>query len=1330
MVIDERRVLTCAHVVINSHVSESSSDLWVAFPRLDSSESSSRLRVLSVETGRDSMQDVALLELETKVPVGVDAARLRCARSSDLVDTNWWAFGFPEGDPFGDSAFGKVGSALGYGWIRIDTASRYLVRPGFSGGGLWSPDYDAVVGLVGQAHGNGDGRALTLLQVDKIFPGRGIAELSAWTAGVAGDIAMAAWGWSLSADPEGVRHWRPRARGVSIDSEKGYRFRGRTAALETISRWLDRPAPDRRVLVVTGSPGVGKSAVLGRVVTTSDQAIRASLPVSDDALRAPLGSVACAVHAKGKSALEVATEIARAAAAALPSMATDLAPSLSDVLDSRHRPRFNVIIDALDEAESSGQARSILRDVVLPLSQTCAARGVQVVVGTRGSDEDGSLIDALGNAAAIINLDSEEYFERQDLVSYSLACLQLDGDERIDGPYFLEGIAVPVAERIAELAGTNFLIAGLIARSRGLYDQEAVDPKEISVNQTVESALVEYLDRMADVDGVSASNVLAGLAFAEAPGLTTTSWSAVVEALYAEVVSERSLRKFVRSSAANFLVESSIGEEDPSFRLFHEALNETLLMIRGRTTSKNVDDRAIAEKMAFLGRRIGWSNAPKYLLRSLPQHAASGGVIDDLLADDAYLLHADIWRLIQAGGSAQTVKARRRAQLLGLTQEASSAPSRERAALYSVTDVVEHLRTGFRAGEPNAPYVARWAQAREESVDIGVGSSGHQGAVNGVCAVEVQAGRELIASAGADQVVCIWDPGTGRQVAALYGHEGWVRGVCSIAIGGEHLVASGGDDRTVRIWNPLTGQPVLILQGHEGRVSSLCSVVLGDGEVLLASASSDQTVRIWDPVGAGLRTVLTGHVGWVRAVCSAMDQGDPIVATGGDDQTVRIWDAVSGEQRMVLEGHQGWVRAVCFASVSDRPVVVSASSDGTVRLWDLRNGEQIMVMEGHRGWVRSVCSFSVFGREFVASAGDDQTVRVWDCASGEQLWLLAGHQGWARGVCSVSLPSGETLLASGSDDQTVRVWDPVDGLQRVVFEGFQGWVRSVCRVRGPGGEESVIAASGSGTISVRDSASGEQGMLLVGHEAAVNSVCVYESAGGSFVVSGGADETVRLWDLASGEQRMLLVGHEAAVNSVCVYESAGGSFVVSGGADETVRLWDLASGEQRMLLVGHEAAVNSVCVYESAGGSFVVSGGADETVRLWDLASGEQRMLLVGHEAAVNSVCVYESAGGSFVVSGGADETVRLWDLASGEQRMLLAGHGAAVNFVGAFSYRGRLLLASAGDDQMVRIWNPATGSCILAIPMHHRVLAVDVDDRALCLGLSIGVAVLDLGEL
>lgn len=258
-----------------------------------------------------------------------------------------------------------------------------------------------------------------------------------------------------------------------IDSESGYRFRGRTIALTTIAQWLDRDVPDRRTLVVTGSPGVGKSAVLGRIVTTADPSIIAALPSDDDAIRATERSVACAVHAKGKTALEVATEIARSASTAIPERVEDLAPALQATLaddPARQQRRLNVIIDALDEAVNPGQARAIITEIVLPLVETCAGSGAQLVVGTRRRDGDGDLLKMFGSAQSTIDLDDAAFFEEADLEAYALATLQLAGDERPANPYADDAAARPVARRVAALSGRNFLVAGLIARTHGMHD--------------------------------------------------------------------------------------------------------------------------------------------------------------------------------------------------------------------------------------------------------------------------------------------------------------------------------------------------------------------------------------------------------------------------------------------------------------------------------------------------------------------------------------------------------------------------------------------------------------------------------------------------------------------------------------------------------------------------------------------------------------------------------------------------------------------------------------------------------------------------------------------
>jgi len=832
VVIDDRRALTSAHVVRVSGAVRP--ELWVAFPMAED-PSATRRYTRRVTLAAHPLADLAVVEFDDPVPDGVVAAPLRCPKPADVVNRAWWAFGFAGHDPLGNEADGTVGASLGYGWVRLDAESRYHVAPGFSGGGLWCPDYGAVVGVVGEANDRGDGRAITLHQADGCLPAEKIRLLTQWTVATADEVAQTAWGWTLAGDKEADRHWRPRARGVSVVSERGHRFRGRRTALTEIVAWLDRPVPDRKVLVVTGSPGVGKSAVLGRVVTTADAEMRAALSVDDDVPRASVASVACAVHAKGKTALDVAMEIARAASAPLPERVDDLPAGLWEVLAERAGRRFNVVIDALDEASDPAQARVIVTGIVLPIAETCAAVGAQVVVGTRRSDDAGDLLRVFGRAGSTIDLDDIHYFAVEDLAAYAQATLQLRGDERPGNPYQADDVAAPVAARIAERAERNFLVAGLVARTHGLYDDIPVSPAAVSFTPSVESALATFLDRLAPVGGVPARKLLTALALTEAPGLPAELWQLAVLALTGAPVATERLTRFARGSAANFLVESAGEPVTATFRLFHQALSDALSAERIRSVPTVADERALTRAFTGYGARIGWDYAPAYLFRSLPGHAVRAGMIDELLADTGYVLRADLRRLIPAAAHAGTPVGLERARLLRLTSQAISAEPAERLALLSMTETLDGLGTAFRHHGEGAPYRGLWANvpARAERAVL----EGHTSRVLGVCAVRVD-GRELLASASDDDTVRIWDPGTGVTERTLTGHTSMVLGVCAVRVDGRELLASASDDGTVRIWDPGTARPLHVIPVHYEALGLTSfadsSIVIGNSAGLLA----------------------------------------------------------------------------------------------------------------------------------------------------------------------------------------------------------------------------------------------------------------------------------------------------------------------------------------------------------------------------------------------------------------------------------------------------------------------------------------------------------------
>ena len=109
-------------------------------------------------------------------------------------------------------------------------AAIYRLQPGFSGGGLWSPDFEAVVGMIVTADDHGNGEAISFHQIDLCFPDEKFAELTRWTD----ETAVAAWGWTLERDPEGVRHWNPKAEGSAAIANVGSGFVAATRRLRRL----------------------------------------------------------------------------------------------------------------------------------------------------------------------------------------------------------------------------------------------------------------------------------------------------------------------------------------------------------------------------------------------------------------------------------------------------------------------------------------------------------------------------------------------------------------------------------------------------------------------------------------------------------------------------------------------------------------------------------------------------------------------------------------------------------------------------------------------------------------------------------------------------------------------------------------------------------------------------------------------------------------------------------------------------------------------------------------------------------------------------------------
>jgi eukaryotic-like serine/threonine-protein kinase len=123
-----------------------------------------------------------------------------------------------------------------------------------------------------------------------------------------------------------------------------------------------------------------------------------------------------------------------------------------------------------------------------------------------------------------------------------------------------------------------------------------------------------------------------------------------------------------------------------------------------------------------------------------------------------------------------------------------------------------------------------------------------------------------IATASADQTVCLWDAKTGRKVHPPLRHVGWVAGV-NFSPDSRRL-ATYTMDQTARIWDVATGQPVTAAMKHEAPVT------LGnfspDGRFLL-TLSDGRVLRVWDTSTGQAITPQLRYTGFVTAAVFAPD---------------------------------------------------------------------------------------------------------------------------------------------------------------------------------------------------------------------------------------------------------------------------------------------------------------------------------------------------------------------------------------------------------------------------------------------------------------------------
>ncbi len=255
------------------------------------------------------------------------------------------------------------------------------------------------------------------------------------------------------------------------------------------------------------------------------------------------------------------------------------------------------------------------------------------------------------------------------------------------------------------------------------------------------------------------------------------------------------------------------------------------------------------------------------------------------------------------------------------------------------------------------------------------------------------------------------------------------------------LLASAGNDNTVIIWDISTGSELRTFRGHKTAVTALA--FSPDGKLLASISHAEGMIRIWD-IEAGKElwsarqksggTVNNGGNQRFRIAFSPdgkylvigrssdMDESPGLKRNPVEEEKVLqeyaigIWSISEGKKVTELVGHKQDVPFAIFSS--DGKYIVSASEDKTVKLWDFATNKEIKTFSGIMGEIKYLTlskNSKYIGA--VIEESEKLVTLIWDFSTGQELQKIP-----VEGDGMIEFSSDEKMLMDISS-QTIRLWN-------------------------------------------------------------------------------------------------------------------------------------------------------------------------------------------------------------------------------------------------------------------------------------------------------------------
>ncbi|EMP36127.1 WD repeat-containing protein 48 [Chelonia mydas] len=208
---------------------------------------------------------------------------------------------------------------------------------------------------------------------------------------------------------------------------------------------------------------------------------------------------------------------------------------------------------------------------------------------------------------------------------------------------------------------------------------------------------------------------------------------------------------------------------------------------------------------------------------------------------------------------------------------------------------------------------------------------------NGVNALQLDPALNRLFTAGRDSIIRIW---------SVNQHKDYVKALAYAK--DKELVASAGLDRQIFLWdvNTLTAltasNNTVTTSSLSGNKDSIYSLAMNQMGTVIVSGSTEKVLRVWDPRTCAKLMKLKGHTDNVKALLLNRDGTQCL--SGSSDGTIRLWSL--GQQRCIatyrVHDEGVWALQVNEAFTH----VYSGGRDRKIYCTDLRNPDiRVLICE-------------------------------------------------------------------------------------------------------------------------------------------------------------------------------------------------------------------------------------------------------------------------------------------------------------------------------------------------------------------------------------------------